>query len=174
MSGDRLCCRQRHFSAVAENGRLPVILYNIPGRCGVPIAVETVVRLSENKNIIAVKEAGGSVERVSSILAMCNIIVLSGDDSLTIPMMPVGAKGIISVVLNIVPREIKQMVDAFASGDSVRAMKLHVKLYPLFRDMFIETNPIPIKAAMSEIGLVKEEYRLPLCPMGEKNRKNSP
>jgi 4-hydroxy-tetrahydrodipicolinate synthase len=161
----------RHFSAVAKNGGLPVVLYNVPGRCGVPIAVETVVRLSENKNIIAVKEAGGSVERVSAILDMCDITVLSGDDSLTIPMMAVGAKGIISVVSNLVPREVKQMVDAFASGDSAKAMKLHMRLYPLFRDMFIETNPIPIKAAMAEKRLIREEYRLPLCPMSKKNRE---
>jgi 4-hydroxy-tetrahydrodipicolinate synthase len=161
----------RHFSAVAKNGGLPVVLYNVPGRCGVPIAVETVVRLSKNKNIIAVKEAGGSVERVSAILDMCDITVLSGDDSLTIPMMAVGAKGIISVVSNLVPREVKQMVDAFASGDSAKAMKLHMRLYPLFRDMFIETNPIPIKAAMAEKRLIREEYRLPLCPMSKKNRE---
>lgn len=160
----------RHFSAVAENGGLPVVLYNVPGRCGVPIAVETIARLSENKNIIAVKEAGGSVERVSAILDACGIAVLSGDDALAIPMMAVGAAGVISVASNLIPREMKEMIDAFASGDSAKAMSLHMRLYPLFRDMFIETNPIPIKAAMAEKGLIREEYRLPLCPMSEKNR----
>ena len=161
----------RHFSVVAEEGGLPVVLYNVPGRCGVQINVETVARLSSNKNIIAVKEAGGSVERVSAILDACDITVLSGDDSLTLPMMAVGAKGIISVASNIMPAELKQMVDAFFKGDIAKAMELHKKYYCVFRDLFAESNPIPIKAAMAIKGMIKEEFRLPLCPISEKNKE---
>ncbi len=161
----------RHFSAVADKCGLPVVLYNVPGRCGIPIPVETVARLSKNRNIVAVKEAGGSVERVSAILDVCDITVLSGDDSLTIPMMAVGATGIISVVSNLIPAELKEMVDAFASGDTARATKLHMKYYPLFRDMFVEANPIPIKTAMAIKGMIKEEFRLPMCPISAKNRE---
>jgi len=161
----------RHFSTIADKCGLPVVLYNVPGRCGIAIPVETIAKLSKNKNIIAVKEAGGSVERVSSILDICDITVLSGDDSLTIPMMSVGAKGIVSVVSNLIPAEVKKMVDAFASGDIAKARKLHMKYYPLFRDMFVEANPIPIKTAMAIKGLIKEEFRLPMCPISANNRK---
>ncbi len=161
----------RHFSTVADKCGLPVVLYNVPGRCGVQIPVETIARLSKNKNIAAVKEAGGSVERVSAILDICDITVLSGDDSLTIPMMSVGAKGIISVVSNLIPAEVKEMVDAFAIGDTKEAERLHRKYYPLFRDMFVEANPIPIKTAMAIKGLIKEEFRLPMCPISAKNRE---
>ncbi len=161
----------RHFSAVADKCGLPVVLYNVPGRCGIPIPVETIVRLSKNRNIVAVKEAGGSVERVSAILDLCDITVLSGDDSLTIPMMAVGATGVVSVVSNLIPGELKEMVDAFASGDISKAQKLHMKYFPLFRDMFVEANPIPIKTAMAIRGLIKEEFRLPMCPISAKGRE---
>ncbi|OGV35791.1 MAG: 4-hydroxy-tetrahydrodipicolinate synthase [Lentisphaerae bacterium GWF2_45_14] len=159
----------RHFSIIAEKGGLPIVLYNVPGRSGVAIGVDTIARLSKNQNVIAVKEAGGSVERVSAILDECDITVLSGDDSLTIPMMAVGAKGIISVASNVIPAEIKKMVDAFAKGNVAEAMDLHKKYYRLMKDLFIETNPIPVKAAMAYMGLIEGEYRLPLCPMSEKN-----
>ncbi len=161
----------RHFSTVADQAGLPVVLYNVPGRAGKEIAVPTIARLSENENIIAVKEAGGSVERVSQILAACDITVLSGDDALTIPMMSVGAKGIISVASNIIPAEVKEMVAAMAAGELAKARELHQKYYPVFRDMFIDTNPIPIKAAMAMKGLINEEYRLPLCEMREADRE---
>ncbi|MCP3967000.1 MAG: 4-hydroxy-tetrahydrodipicolinate synthase [Lentisphaerae bacterium] len=161
----------RHFSMVADETGLPVVLYNVPGRSGVPIAVETVVRLSQNENIIAVKEAGGSTERVSAILDLCDITILSGDDALTIPMMSVGAKGIISVASNLIPAEMKNMVDAFARGDVATAMELHKRFYCLFRDEFIESNPIPIKTAMAMAGLIQEEYRLPLCRISDSNRE---
>lgn len=160
----------RHFSTVADEAGLPVVLYNVPGRSGVPIAVETIARLSKNQNIVAVKEAGGSTERVSAILDLCDITVLSGDDSLTIPMMSVGATGIISVASNIIPAEMKAMVDAFAAGDVVKAREIHMKYYCLFRDQFVETNPIPIKAAMAMKGMIKEEYRLPLCEISQGGR----
>ena len=161
----------RHFSIIAEKTGLPIVLYNVPGRSGVPINVDTIARLSKVQNIVAVKEAGGSAERVSAILDLCDITVLSGDDSLTIPMMSVGATGIISVASNIIPAELKAMVDAFASGDIVKARQLHMKYYCLFRDLFIETNPIPVKEAMALMKMMSCEFRLPLCPMSEKNRE---
>jgi len=160
----------RHFSAVADATGVPVVLYNVPGRAGVPINVETIARLSRNANIVAIKEAGGSVERVSQILDACNITVISGDDSLTVPMMAVGATGIISVASNLIPAEVCAMVEAFAKGKVDKAMQLHRKYYPVYRDLFIETNPIPIKAAMAMKGMIEEEYRLPLCQMSEANR----
>ncbi len=161
----------RHFSTVADEIGLPVVLYNIPGRSGVPINVETIARLAKNSGIVAVKEAGGSVERVSAILDACDMTVLSGDDILTLPMLAVGAKGVISVASNLLPKEVKAMVEAFLSGDSAKAQLMHRRLYPVFRDLFIETNPIPVKAAMAMKGLIEESYRLPLCPMSEKNRE---
>ncbi len=160
----------RHFSEVADKGGLPVVLYNVPGRAGVPIAETTVARLSANPMIAAIKEAGGSVDRVSAIKDMCDITVLSGDDSLTLPMMAVGAEGIISVASNIIPADMVKMVKAFADGDVQTAMALHRHYYCLFRDQFIEPNPIPIKAAMAMAGMIAEEYRLPLCELGEANR----
>lgn len=161
----------RHFSTVADQTGLPVVLYNVPGRSGVPIAVETIARLSKNPLIIAVKEAGGSVERVSAILDVCDITVLSGDDMLTVPMMAVGATGIISVASNIIPAELKAMVNAAAAGDYSKAMKLHQKYYCLFRDLFVETNPIPVKTAMAMKGMIAEEFRLPLCEISAGGRE---
>ena len=159
----------RHFSTVADLG-LPVVLYNVPGRTGREIAVETVVRLAEHPKIVAVKEAGGSVERVSAILDACRIAVLSGDDSLTIPMMSVGAQGVISVASNVAPREVADMVRAALAGDFVRAGAGHRRLFPLFRDLFIDSNPIPVKAALAMMGRIEETYRLPLCEPSDKVR----
>ena len=160
----------RHFSTVADECDLPVVLYNVPGRSGIAIAVETVRRLSSNKNIVCIKEAGGSAERVSAIRSVCDITVLSGDDSLTLPMMSLGATGVISVASNLIPAEVKEMVDAFAASKSEKALNIHNRLYRFFCDIFIETNPIPIKAAMASKGMINEEYRLPLCPMSPENR----
>ena len=160
----------RHFSTVADKTGLPIVLYNVPGRSGVPIAVDTVARLSKNENVVAVKEAAGSAERVSQILDVCDITVLSGDDALTLPMMSVGAKGVISVVSNIIPAQMKAMVDAFAAGDMQKALEIHLKYYCLFRDEFIETNPIPIKTALVMAGIIKEEFRLPICEISDANR----
>ena len=159
----------RHFSTIADECGLPVVLYNVPGRSGVPIEIDTIARLAPNPTIVCVKEAGGSAERVSKILDVCDITVLSGDDSLTLPMMSLGATGVISVASNLVPARVKSLVDAFARGDAKEAMKFHKELYPFFRDIFIETNPIPIKAAMARKGLIKEEYRLPICPISKSN-----
>jgi 4-hydroxy-tetrahydrodipicolinate synthase len=160
----------RHFSMVADLG-LPIVLYNVPGRTGTAIAVSTIERLSKNPNIVAIKEAGGNVDRVSEILDLCDITVLSGDDSLTLPMMALGSKGIISVASNLYPKPLKQMVDYMLRGDLESAKKIHYKLYNFMRDIFVETNPVPIKAAMARKGLIKEEYRLPLCELQESSRE---
>lgn len=163
-----------HFRAIAETTRLPIILYSVPGRCGVEIGVETVVRLTQScKNIVGIKEAGGAPDRVSQLRAAlgAKFTILSGDDSLTLPFMAVGAEGVISVASNIIPREVTQMVNAFAAGDLRAAAKIHAKFFPLFRNLFIETNPMPIKAALAMKGLIEEEYRLPLVRMQSKTRE---
>ncbi len=160
----------RHFLTVAEEVDLPVVLYNVPGRSGVPISIETVKRLSAHKNIQAIKEAAGSVDRVSQVLNACDITVLSGDDALTVPMMSVGATGVISVASNVIPAEMTELCDLANAGDFVKALEIHRKYYDFFNDEFIETNPIPIKAAMAMKGLLKEEYRLPMCEIADDNR----
>ena len=163
----------QHFRAIARATKLPMVLYSIPGRCGIEIGVETVGRLArECKNIVAIKEAGGNCDRVSQLRAALGpkFEILSGDDSLTLPFMAVGADGVISVASNVVPREVVQMVDAFRRGQIRKASQLHAELYPLFKDLFIETNPIPVKAALAMMGLITEEYRLPLVPMNPANR----
>ena len=152
----------RHFIAVADLG-LPVVLYNVPGRSAREIAVETIVRLSKHPKIVAVKEAGGSVDRVSAILDACSIPVLCGDDSLTLPMISVGAQGVISVASNVAPREVANMVRSALAGDFATARAAHQRLYPLFRDLFLDTNPIPVKSALAMMGRIEETYRLPLC-----------
>ncbi len=164
----------QHYREIASNTKLPIVLYSIPGRCGIEIAVDTVRRLvAECKNIIGIKEAGGSCDRVSALRAALGpkFEILSGDDSLTIPFMSVGAQGVISVVSNVAPLQVSRMVKAFASGDARKAMQLHQKFYQLFKDMFIETNPIPVKAALAMMGQIEEEYRLPLVPISAKNRE---
>jgi len=154
----------RHFSAVADLG-LPVVLYNVPGRTSREIAVETIMRLSLHPGIVAVKEAGGSVDRVSDILSRCRITVLAGDDPLALPMMAVGAKGVISVASNVVPAAVAKLTHLALKAKWDEARKIHLKYYKLFCDMFIDTNPLPVKAAMAMLGLTREVYRLPLCPM---------
>ena len=136
-----------------------------------PSRPETIARLAKNCNVAGVKEAGGSVDRVSEILDLCDIPVLSGDDALTVPMMSVGAVGVVSVASNIIPKEMKQLVDLCNAGAYDQARAMHRKLYRFFKGMFIETNPIPVKAAMAMRGLLEEEYRLPLCPLADKNRE---
>ena len=164
----------QHFRAIAYATKLPIVLYSVPGRCGVEIGVDTVKRLArECKNIVGVKEAGGNAGRVSQLRASLGLkfTILSGDDSLTLPFMAVGAQGVVSVASNIIPREVTHMVRAFAIGKPSVALKLHDKFYPLFKDLFIETNPVPIKAALAMAGQIEEEYRLPLVPMNPKNRE---
>ncbi len=161
----------RHFSTIADTCDIPIVLYNVPGRTGVGIAAETVARLVKNTNVLGVKEAAGSVERVSEILSLCDTSIMCGDDSLTVPMMLLGAKGVISVASNIIPAELKKMTDACAAGDFVAAAALHKKYWRLFKDLFIESNPIPVKAAMAMLGMIEEEYRLPLCPLSDASRE---
>ena len=163
----------QHFKAVAGVTSLPIVLYNIPGRCGVEIAIDTVKRLAEScKNIVAIKESGGSCDRVSQLRAALgpDFVILSGDDSLTLPFMSVGAQGVISVASNIIPREISQMVKLFRSGKPAAALRIHEKYYPLIKDLFIETNPTPVKAALAMMKFISEEYRLPIVPMNPENR----
>lgn len=159
----------RHFSAVADLG-LPVVLYNVPGRTGREIDVATVARLAKHPKIVAVKEAAGSVDRVSAIRDACALPILSGDDNLTLPMISVGAQGVISVASNVVPREMADLVRAALRGDMAGARALHHRLYPLFRDLFIDANPIPVKAALAMMERIEEIYRLPLCEPSEKIR----
>jgi 4-hydroxy-tetrahydrodipicolinate synthase len=157
-----------HYSKIAENTRLPLMLYSIPGRCGVEIGVETVVRLAERfPHVQAIKEAGGSVERVSQLRAAlpASFEVLSGDDSLTLPFMSVGAVGVVSVASNLIPAEVGELVRAALQGDYGRARTLHYRLYPLFKDLFIESNPAPVKAALARLGKILPEVRLPLGPL---------
>ena len=154
-----------HFKAIAEEVDIPIILYNVPSRTGVSITPETVAKLAEIKNIVGIKEASGSIDQTSQILQLCNITVLSGDDSLTLPIMAVGGKGVISVVANIVPKDTWKMAHDFSSGRLKDAQEMHRKLFPLCRAMFIETNPIPIKTAMRLLGRLNGEMRLPMCKM---------
>jgi 4-hydroxy-tetrahydrodipicolinate synthase len=159
----------RHFMTVADLG-LPVILYNVPGRAGREIPLETVVRLAAHPNVVAIKEAAGSVERVSAIKNLIpDFTVLSGDDSLTLPMISVGAEGVISVASNIIPREMGDLVRFALAGDFARARALHAKYYQLFHDLFIDVNPVMVKEAMAMLGRIERVFRLPLCETTEAN-----
>jgi 4-hydroxy-tetrahydrodipicolinate synthase len=160
----------QHFSKVADLG-LPVVLYNVPGRAGKEIAVETIARLASHPNVTAVKEAGGSVDRVSAILDVCDITVLSGDDALTLPMMSVGASGVISVASHVIPAQMVELTHSALEGNWERALEIHKKYYRLFCDMFVDTNPIPVKAAMAMMGMIEETYRLPMCSMNDTNKE---
>ena len=163
-----------HFRAIAEATQLPMIIYNIPGRCGVDVANDTIVKLHRDlpKLVVGLKEATGQVDRVSQLRQVVDreFSILSGDDSLTLPMMSVGAQGVISVASNVMPREVTDLTHAALQGEFVKAGQIHAKLFPLFKDLFIETNPIPVKAALALMGQIAETYRLPLVPMAENNR----
>lgn len=169
----------RHFKEIARRTNLPIILYNIPSRCGVEIGVDTVKDLSDVcPNIIGIKEAGGNVDRVSQLRAALGekFTILCGDDALTLPFMAVGAHGVISVASNVIPREIVHMVHTYLMGSkglkyASVAFNLHHKFYPLFKDLFIETNPAPVKAALAMMGIIQEELRLPLVPITVNNRE---
>jgi len=160
-----------HFRAVAEGSTLPLMLYNVPGRTAVDLLPETVARLAEIKSVVAVKEATGSVERASTLVRLCGseIDILSGDDANTLPIMAVGGKGIVSVAGNIVPRNLKAMIQAFEDGNWESARQHHLNLLPLFQAMFLETNPVPVKTAMNLLGWDVGEVRLPLSPMSPNN-----
>ncbi|MBW7990485.1 MAG: 4-hydroxy-tetrahydrodipicolinate synthase [Planctomycetes bacterium] len=158
----------QHFKAIAEEVDLPMVLYNIPGRCAAGMTPETISRLAELENIVAIKEATGSLDQASEIAARCNITIISGDDSLTLPLASVGGKGVISVVANIVPADVKAMTDLILEGDLVTARQWHKKLFTLCKSMLtLATNPIPIKAAMAMLNMASEELRLPMTPLEE-------
>jgi 4-hydroxy-tetrahydrodipicolinate synthase len=164
----------RHFKAIAKEVSIPIILYNIPSRTGVEIAPETIYRLiKEHENIIGSKESTPNMDRISELKRLLgdNFTILSGDDSLTLPMMALGAKGVISVANNIMPREVKQMVDHALKGDFKKAREMHYYLYELFKVLFIETNPIPVKTACWALGVCEKEFRLPLCEMKPENER---
>ncbi len=164
----------QHFKAIARATKLPIILYSIPGRCGIEIGVETVRRLAKDfPTIVGIKEAGGQPDRVSQLRAVLGpkFTIFSGDDSLTLPFMSVGANGVISVASNVIPAAVSKMVRLYAAGEAKAALKLHERYFPLFRNLFIESNPGPVKAVMTMMGVIEEEYRLPLVAMEPHNRE---
>ncbi len=156
----------RHFKAVAEAVSIPIVLYNVPGRTGVNMLPETVARLSEIDNIVAIKEATGSTNVATEIINLCGdkMEVLSGDDLTFFPLLSVGAKGVISVTANVIPEKMVEMYKSFTSGDFKRASETHREIYPLTKVLFIDTNPIPVKTALAMMGRMEKEFRLPLCP----------
>ena len=162
----------RHYKAVAEASKIPLILYNVPGRTALNMLPSTVARLAEIRNIVAIKEATGDMKQASEIIRLCGnrITVLSGDDFTTLPMMALGGKGTISVSANVAPKLVSQMCALWEKGKFDEARKLHFKLEPLNAAMFIETNPIPVKTALALMGKIQEEFRLPLCEMAPANR----
>ena len=163
----------RHFAAVAAATPLPVILYNVPGRTGVNLLPETVARLAQDcPTIIGIKEASGSIDQATDIRRLCgpDFVLLSGDDSLTLPTLAVGGNGIISVLSNVAPAAVAELVEAWWDGDHAEAQGLHLRLFPLMRALFIETNPGPVKAAAELLGLCPGELRLPLAPVAETTR----
>lgn len=162
----------RHFKAIAESVKIPIILYNIAGRTGVNIEPETIAGLAKDcRNIVAVKEASGSLDQMSRIKALCppNFQLISGDDSLTLPVLSIGGVGVISVVANVVPADVAGLVSAFEKGNIKKAQNLHYKLLPLIKACFIETNPIPVKTAMGLLGMCEPDLRLPMCSMSPVN-----
>ncbi|MGB5993781.1 MAG: 4-hydroxy-tetrahydrodipicolinate synthase [Candidatus Deferrimicrobiaceae bacterium] len=167
---DGLC---RHFRAVAESANIPIILYNVPGRTGVNMTAQTVAQLAEVPNIVGVKEASGNLSQVCDIIRMTprKFCVLSGDDALFFPMMALGARGVISVTSNVAPRLMAELYDTYVIGEISRARDIHYRLWPLFQALFLETNPIPAKTALAMMRMIREEFRLPLSPMADANRK---
>ena len=163
----------RHFQAIAQATSVPIMLYNIPGRCAVDIGPETVERLAMDcANIVSIKEAGGSVDRVSELRARLpeTFTILSGDDALTLPFLSVGAVGVVSVASNLFPAEVVHLVQAFRAGDTKSALEMHLKMLPIFKDLFIEPNPVPVKTALSWRDAMSAECRLPLCEMSAANQ----
>ena len=164
----------RHFRAVAESVAIPILIYNIQSRTAVNVETGTLERLVRDvKNVLGVKEASGSLDQMSQVIAACgpDFSVLSGDDNLTLPLLAIGGHGVISVIANILPRETADMVHAALEGDWKRARDLHYRLFPLARAAFLETNPIPIKEAMAMAGMIEPEFRLPMCRMSDANRE---
>ena len=160
-----------HYKAILEEVDIPIIVYNVPSRTGVSISAETVARLAEFDNIVAIKEATGDIDQASQILNLCDITVLSGDDSLTLPIMSIGGKGVVSVLANILPREVSELTSSFLKGEIENAQRLHNSLFPVCKAMFIETNPISVKTAMKLLGRLNGEMRLPLCDMSDEHKR---
>ena len=161
----------QHFKAIAEEVDLPIVLYNIPGRCGAGMTPDTIARLAQVENIVAIKEATGSLDQASEIAIQCDITIISGDDSLTLPLASVGGKGVISVAANIVPADVKAMTDLILEGDFASARQWHKKLFTLCKSMLtLATNPIPIKAAMAMLNMAPEELRLPMTPLEDSKK----
>ena len=160
-----------HYEKIAKAVDIPVILYNVPSRTGISILPKTIAELSKIDNIVGIKEASGSLDQVSAIMNLCDITVLSGDDALTLPMMALGAKGVISVAANIVPKRMAMMVKNFMAGNLEESRKIHFSLFPLFKALFYETNPIPVKTALGMMGRITPELRLPLCDIENGNRE---
>ena len=162
-----------HFKKIAESVDIPIVLYNVPGRTGVNMLPETVARLSEIENIVAIKEATGNTNVATEILNLTEgkITVLSGDDLTFLPLLSVGARGVISVTANILPAKMKEMFISFVSGDTEKAEKLHREIYPISKALFIDTNPIPVKTALWIMRRMKKEFRLPLCPTTPEKEK---
>ncbi len=159
-----------HTAKIAEIG-LPIVLYNIPGRSSIELTAETIARMyNEIGMVVAVKEATGNVDSASAVAALCDITIISGDDGLTLPIASVGGKGVISVLANILPAEIRKLCDAISGGDMSAATAQHIKLYPLFKGIFVETNPIPIKACLSMAGMMENDMRLPMTPLSPEHR----
>ncbi|MEK7795041.1 MAG: 4-hydroxy-tetrahydrodipicolinate synthase [Candidatus Hydrogenedentota bacterium] len=154
-----------HYRAISDKVDIPIMLYNVPSRTGTKIEPETICKLQQIPNVVSVKEACGSVDQVSQILSLCDINVMSGDDSLTLPMMAVGATGVVSVAANVAPDRVAEMCDKFLAGDLETARAIHYELMPLFKALFVETNPMPVKAILAEMGMIKNVLRLPLTPM---------
>jgi len=164
----------RHYRAIAESTALKLMLYNVPGRTAGEIGVETCARLARDcKSIVSIKEAGGSPERVSALrnLLPPEFTILSGDDVLTLPFMAVGAVGVVSVASNVIPKQMTELVNAFLAGRSADSLKVHLRYFQLFKDLFIESNPIPVKAALFLMGMIENEFRLPLCEIGKANQE---
>jgi len=161
----------RHFMTLADRVDLPIVLYNIPGRTGVTMSPQTVARLNEHPNIIAIKEATGSLDMASEIRSLCGITILSGDDSLTLPLMSIGAAGIISVASNLIPTQIKQMTKLALAGNFKEAMAIHHRLFPLIKSLFLDGNPVGIKYAMKVAGLDTGDLRLPLWEASDATKR---
>ncbi len=160
-----------HYEKITKSVDIPIVLYNVPSRTGISILPETVARLSRIPNITAIKEASGSLDQASEILSLCSITLLSGDDSITLPILSVGGKGVVSVLANIMPKEVKNLITLFEEGKKEEAKELHLRLFPLFKAMFYETNPIPVKTALGLMGMIDPELRLPLSPISEENKR---
>lgn len=160
----------KHYAEIAKNADFPIMLYNVPSRTGISLSPLTVARLSKIENIVAIKEAAGSVQQVMDIVSLTDIIVMSGDDSLTLPFMAMGAAGVVSVVANIVPDKVHNLTQSVIEGKCCDARRIHYEIMDLCKAMFIETNPLPVKTALSMMGMVREEWRLPLCEMEKENK----